>query len=166
MRLQPSDLIRPVPHLWHFLMRAAVIFSSLRHKRRGRRIREGVSEFAGAAPFLPHHPSSPAPSSALLHHLHGPPLFRGGLGSAPLGASPRQPENKLSERKSMAARVLQPRFWFPCEPKHSGAGLRIGRNSHHKSGDQRAHGFLTRLRRNTVEEIKLGKSKLLWSSAG
>lgn len=35
MRLQPSDLMRPVPHLWHFLMRAAVIFSSLKKKKTG-----------------------------------------------------------------------------------------------------------------------------------
>ncbi len=33
IRLQPSDFTRPVAHLWHFLTRAAVIFSSLAMKQ-------------------------------------------------------------------------------------------------------------------------------------
>lgn len=33
IRLQPSDFTRPAAHLWHFLTRAAVIFSSLAMKQ-------------------------------------------------------------------------------------------------------------------------------------
>lgn len=101
-----------------------------------------------------------SPFSLLLRYPHSPPLFQGGLGSAPLGASPGQLKNKLSEGKSITYCMLRPRFWFPCEPKHSGARLWLGRNLNRKSRDQRACGFLTLPQRNMVQEIKFRKSKL------
>ena len=100
----------------------------------------------------------PLPSYAFPHGLL---LFQGGLGSAPLGANPRQLTNKLSERKSIAGCMLQTRSQFPCELKHGSARLWLGRNLSRKSKGQRARGCWTWLRRNTAREIKLRKSKPL-----